>query len=174
MENKYKWILLDQPGSITGFYFEWPNSPVIMRIGVTRDSNLVNTGSPNLTFTACSAPYLPRVGPNAGLFMSVAVLSNLREVEVCHVGTRCTGLKLYYHQKPTVVLGQWHTHFSQHISIFDSNRPNTLGIRFKYLKSGDHQIVTDISFEVDKSDDCNSSYFGLGEVKLNLSHIRNC
>lgn len=166
MNDKYKWILLDRPGSITGFYFEWPNSAVIMRIGVTRESNFVAAGSPNLEFTACAAPYLPRVGPNAGLFTSVADLSNLRKVEICRVGIRCTGLKLYYLQTPTAVLGQWPTtHFSQHVSISNSNGLNRLGIRFKFSKSGDHQVVTDISFGADKSDDCNSSYFGLGEVK---------
>jgi hypothetical protein len=174
LDNKYKWILLDRPGSITGFYFEWPNSAVIMRIGVTRDSNLVTIGSPNLKFMACSAPRLPRVGPNAGLFISVAVLSSLRKVEICRVGSRCTGLKLYYHQKPTVVLGQWHTHFSQHISLNSCNGTDILGIRFKYSRSGGHQIVTDISFGADTSDDSNSSYFGLGDVKLDPSYIQNC
>jgi hypothetical protein len=176
MNDKYKWILLDQPGSITGFYFEWPKSAVIMRIGVTRESNSVGTGSPNLKFTACDAPRLARVGPNAGLFMSVADLSNLRKVEICRVGIRCTGLKLYYLQTPTAVLGQWHTttsDFSQHVSIFNSNGPNTTGIRFKFSKSADHQVVTDINFGPDTGDDCNSSYFRLGEVRLHLSCTQN-
>jgi len=165
MNDKYKWILLDRPGSITGFYFEWPKSAVIMRIGVTRESNSMGTGSPNLEFTACGAPRLARVGPNAGLFMSVADLSNLRKVEICRVGIRCTGLKLYYLQTPTAVLGQWHTtDSSQHVSISNSNGPNTMGIRFRFSKSGDHQVVTDISFGADTSDDCNSSYFRLGEI----------
>lgn len=173
MSNKYKWILLNRPGSITGFYFEWPNSAVIMRIGVTRDSNFVASRSPSLEFTACSAPRLPRVGHNAGLFMSVAVLSSLRKVEICRVVIRCTGIKLYYLNTPTAILGQWYTHFSQQVSISGSNRLNTLGIRFKFMKSSGHQIVTDISFGADKSDDSNSSYFGLGEVKLDARYVQN-
>ncbi|XMA10555.1 hypothetical protein WAI453_003346 [Rhynchosporium graminicola] len=165
MNNKYKWILLDRPGSITGFYFEWQKSPVIMRVGVTRESNSAVTGNPNLEFTACNAPYLPRVGPNAGLFMSVASLSNLRKVEFCRVGTRCTGLKLHYLQAPTAVLGQWQTAaFSQHVSMSHTNGLDTMGIRFKFSKSGDHQVATDISFGADTTDDCNSTYSHLGET----------
>ncbi|CZT42360.1 uncharacterized protein RSE6_02229 [Rhynchosporium secalis] len=167
MNNKYKWILLDRPGSITGFYFDWQKSPVIMRIGVTRESNSAVTGNPNLEFTACNAPYLPRVGPNAGLFMSVASVSNLRKVEFCRVGTRCTGLKLHYLQAPTAVLGQWQTTaFSQHVSMSHTNGLDTMGIRFKFSKSGDHQVATAISFGADTTDDCNSTYFHLGYFHL--------
>ncbi|KAK0111101.1 hypothetical protein ONS95_001479 [Cadophora gregata] len=165
LNDMYKWILLDGPGFITGFYVEYPYSLEIMRIGVIRERDSLGVGSPNLEFTACRAAFLPHVGPNAGLFMSVADLSNLRKVEVCRVGVRCTGLKLYYIQAPTVVLGQWYTTgASQYASIFNGNGPNIKGIRFKLSTSGEDRAVTDISFGTDISDDCNSSYFRLGET----------
>ncbi|KAF4625123.1 hypothetical protein G7Y89_g13046 [Cudoniella acicularis] len=60
MRNRYKWILLDRPGSIAGFYFEKPMaSPVIMRLGVGRDGSSESREPRKLQYLACDAPYLP-------------------------------------------------------------------------------------------------------------------
>jgi hypothetical protein len=173
MGNRYKWILLDKPGFITGFYFEKPiASPVIMRLGVTRDRNSGSKGHPNLQYPACDAPYLPLVGPNAGLFLSVAVLSGLRKVELCRLGSRCTGVRIHYLRAPPVVLGQWHTSYpSQHTSIYNGNGRNACRIYFKILKSDDHQVVTDVSFSADKSDDHNCRCFSSEKVRSKLTYI---
>ncbi|CAL3964578.1 unnamed protein product [Diplocarpon coronariae] len=91
--------------------------------------------------------------------MFVVDLSKLRQVEVCRVGIRCTRLKLKYFQTPTAGLGQWHTTESSHyVSISSSDGANTMGIRFKFSRSGDHQVVTDISFGADTSDNFNSTF----------------
>jgi hypothetical protein len=157
MTNRYKWILLKNRGCITGFYYEKPIArPVTMRLGVIGDGNseLITHQTPQ--FPACDSPYLPSVGPDAGLFLSIAVLSGLKKVELCRVANRCTGVMITYLKALPLVLGQWHTSLlSQQTCIYDSNRPSTPSeIYFKISKSGDHQVVTDISFSVDRSKDC--------------------
>ena len=176
MSNMYKWILLDKPGIITGFYFEKPiASPLIIRLGVTSDRNLGSKRHLNLIYCACNAPYLPLVGPNAGLFLSVAILSDLRKVELCQVGNRCTGVRIHYFYAPPVVLGQWHTSYlSQHTSIYNGNTDNAYTIYFKTSKSGHHQVVTDVSFSADKSDDGDYRCFNLAKVRSKPGYISKC
>ena len=172
--NKYKWALFDKPGSITGFYFEKPvDSLVIMRLGVTRDGNCKSRESPNLQYLVCDAPYLPSVGPNAGLFLSVAALLTLRKVELCRLGSRCTGMRIHYLRAPPVVLGQWHTSPPYHTYIY-SKGLNACEIYFRMAKSGGHQVVTDISFSADKSDDRNRRCFSTAKVRFKLTHVVKC
>ena len=172
--NRYKWILLKNWGCITGFYYEKPTArPVIMRLGVTADENSESKAHQNPQFHACDSPYLPSVGPDAGLFLSIALLSSLKKVELCRVANRCIGVLINHLKAPPVVLGQWQTSLgSQQTCIYDSNRPSIVSIiYFRTSKSGDHQVVTDISFSVDKSKDCDYQAFSTEKVRSELADV---
>jgi hypothetical protein len=95
MENDYKWILLGSKGCITGFYYE--NSPPcskIMRLGITSDNTHTTTTALTPQYHICEIP--PIAGPNAGLFLSVAILSGFEKVNLCRVLDRCTGILIHY------------------------------------------------------------------------------
>ena len=172
--NRYKWILLRNRGCVTGFYYEKPIAlPVIMRLGVIADGNSELKAHQSLQFPACDSPYLPLVGPGAGLFLSIAVLSDLKKVELCRVANRCTGVMISYLKALPVVLGQWHTSLpSQQTCIYDSNRLSTVSeIYFRISKCGEHQVVTDISFSVDKSKDCGYQAFSTEKVRSELADV---
>lgn len=174
MANRYKWILLGNRGCITGFYYEMPIArPAIMRLGVIGDGNSELKTYQTPQFPACDSPYLPLVGPDAGLFLSIAVLSGLKKVELCRVANRCTGVMISYLKALPVVLGQWHTSLpSQQTCIYDSNGPSIVSeIYFRTSKSGDHQVVTDISFSVDNSKDCDYQAFTTEKVTTDLAIV---
>ena len=168
MKGKYKWILLKCNGCIAGFYYENPTTrPTIIRLGITSDG----TSSPDTAlipqYAACDFPSPPIAGPNAGLFLSVAVLSDLKRVELCHVASRCTGLLIHYMNGLSAVLGQWHTsRDSRRSCVYDTSGPSVDNICFRIAKHQHHQIVIDVSFsdgtkEVSGSDD---QVFSIGEV----------
>ena len=141
MANKYKWIPIKNQGYVTGFYYEKPIAgPEIMRLGVIGDSNSKSITHLNLQYPVCHHPYLPSVGPNTGLFLSVAILSSLQRVELCRVANRCTRVMIHYLKGLPVVLRQWHTSCPlQRTCIYDSHRPNIASkIYFRTLKSRDH------------------------------------
>lgn len=109
MDGDYKWILLKSKGCITGFYYEVPiSSPIIRKLAVTSDA----APQSDLPFVAeypmVGLPSTPISGPSAGLFLSTAILSNLRRVELCRIGNRCTGLLIHYLNGLSTALGQWH------------------------------------------------------------------
>ena len=168
MASRYKWVLLGNPGCITGFYYEKPIAcPVIMRLGVVGDGNSELETHQIPQFPVCDSPYIPLVGPGAGLFLSVAVLSGLKKVELCRVANRCTGLMIYYLNALPVVLGQWHTSYnSQQACLYDDNGPSTVSkVYFRTSRSRDHNVVTDISFSADKSKDCDYRDFSTEKVR---------
>ena len=171
MANRHKWILLRNWGCIAGFYYEKPIAhPVIMRLGVIGDGNSDLKTHQIPQFPVCDSPYLPLVGLGAGLFLSVAVLDGLKRVELCRVANRCTRVMIHYLKALPVVLGQWHTSLpSQQTCIYDSNKPSVVSeIYFRTSNSGDHQIVTDISFSVNKSKDCDYQAFITEKVSSEL------
>jgi hypothetical protein len=121
---------------------------------------------------------LPPIGsPNAGLFFSFAVLSNLERVDVCYVDERCTGMLIRYVDSPPVVLGQWHaSHASQWFCIYNGSEPGITHIYFRISKSS--RIVTGISFSPDTVGttlDSDCAVFSTGEVRLqaalNVQHL---
>jgi hypothetical protein len=139
--NRYKWILLGNQGYITGFYYEKPIArPVIIRFGVIRDGNSELKTHQTPQFPAYDSPYLLLVGPDAGLFLSIAVLSGLKKVELCRVANCCTKVIINYFRALPVVLRQWYTSFLlQQTYIYNSNRPSIVSeIYFRTLKSEDH------------------------------------
>ncbi|KAH6718638.1 hypothetical protein BKA61DRAFT_431482, partial [Leptodontidium sp. MPI-SDFR-AT-0119] len=73
---------------------------------------------PTPQYIACNMPPNPSAGADAGLYLSFASLSGLKEVRLCRLGNRCTGIMIHYLHSPPVVLGQWHTScLSRHKSI---------------------------------------------------------
>jgi hypothetical protein len=76
--NDYKWILLGTSGYVTGFYFEKPTiTPSIRKLGVTRTGNSRPSIHPTPQYITSRPPSFPSAGPDAGLFLSVAVISGL-------------------------------------------------------------------------------------------------
>jgi hypothetical protein len=171
MGNQYKWILLENGGCVTGLYCENSLS-TIMRIGVVGDGTSPTTTPLTPQYSLCPIP--PIAGPNAGLFLSVAILSDLEKVDLCRVSNRCIGIMIQYTNGLIIVLGQWQTAgVAQHSSIYKSdNKSDTTSapnIYFRMTRCERHNIVTDVSFSEDHSGaiTLNSSYqvFGAGNVR---------
>jgi hypothetical protein len=169
VENKkYKWILLKKKRCVVGFYYENPTiGPTIIRLGIISDSTFLSdtTLMPRYAILGFPSPLI--AGLNAGLFLLVAVLSNLKKIELCRVASRCTGLLIHYINGLSAVFRQWHTSSAlQHSCVYDSSRPSVDTICFKIAKRQRYQIIIDISFSdsvkiVPGSDD---QVFSIGEV----------
>lgn len=171
VSNRYKWILLKPAGFIVGFYYENVISgTTIMRLGVTGDGTPIRAASLPPQYHNCGFPSPPIGSPNAGLFLSFAVLTGLERVDTCYVAQRCTGMLLHYLNSHTKVLGQWHTSSpSQHACIYNNSGPAITKIFFRMSKSRDHQVVTDISFSpatVETTLDSDYQVFSVREVRL--------
>jgi hypothetical protein len=177
VNDMYEWILLDTRGYIAGLYYETPGIPIITRLGVTGDGLVLSEMPPNVVpqYLECDAPELSTGGPGTRLFLSVANCSDLKRVEVCRVGNRCSGMLIHYFTAIPVVLGQWHTHHSKHDCIFQSSGPgidNPSAFYFKTSTSGDHDIITDISFSPYMSEDGPYHALSLNKVSLLLGQAR--
>jgi hypothetical protein len=149
MQNEYKWVLLRNKGCVTGLYYENSLSK-IMRLGVIGDGTPPTTTPLTPQYPVCKIP--PIAGPDAGLFLSVAILSDLEKVDLCCVSNRCIGMLIQYTNGPIAVLGQWRTvGVSQHSCVYkkDSSKSDTTSIYFRVTRSGKHNIVTDVSFSGD-------------------------
>lgn len=73
--NGYKWILLRHEGYITGLYHEHVRSGVaIMRLGVIGEGTSSGAAPLPPQYHNCRFPSPPIGAPNAGLFLSFAVL----------------------------------------------------------------------------------------------------
>jgi hypothetical protein len=178
VSNSYKWILLQNKGCVSGLYYENVKSgTTITRLGVIGDSTTVRAAPLPPQYHDCGFPSPPIGRPNAGLFLSVAVLSGLERVDVCYIDKRCTGMLIHYLNGHTTVLGQWHAScVSQCSCIYNCSGPSITKIYFRMLKSGDHQIVTDISFSPDTSETTpvhDYRVFDAGEVNCKLIQIHN-
>ena len=161
------WILLQQEGCITGFYYESVNSSTtIMRLGVTGDGTTRRAAHLPPRYHNCDCPSPPIGTPGAGLFLSVAVLSSLERVDICHVDKRCTGMLIRYLDSRTVVLGQWNTYPSRYSCIYNGSEPGITKIYFRMSKFGDRQIVTAISFSFEAAPDSHYQVFTIGQVRL--------
>lgn len=120
----YKWCRLRTNGYIVGFYH---NSPIpsdtpIHKIGAVGDGNTIIEEPLLPQYIECEIPEPTTAGRRPRLTHSVATLTDLKKVDVCRVGNRCTGLLINYYEAPPVVLGQWHTSQpSQHGCIFESS-----------------------------------------------------
>ncbi|KAE8440308.1 hypothetical protein EG329_009453 [Mollisiaceae sp. DMI_Dod_QoI] len=131
-DGKYEWIPFDIRGYITGFYFETPTTVLS-------------------TWT----------GPDAGLYLSFARLGGLKEVQLCRLGSRCTGIMIHYFHSPPVVLGQWHTSFLSKHSSIDVRNVSTMHV--ERSKSGGYYIVSNITFSADENRDGKPDTFSINE-----------
>jgi len=65
-----------------------------MRLGATGDGTPTTTTPLTPQFRICEIP--PIAGPNARLFLLVAILSGLEKVDLCRVSNRCIGILIHY------------------------------------------------------------------------------
>ncbi|KAK0119426.1 hypothetical protein ONS95_010878 [Cadophora gregata] len=163
--NSFKWLLLGQEGCIKGLYYENVNSgQTIRRLGVIGDGTATRAAPLPPQYHICEFPS-PLVGSlNGDLFLSSAVLNDLKVVDVCHVNERCTGMLICYHNDRTVVLGQWYTSgYSRRTRIYRDGGPTVTNIYFRISKSS--QIVTAIDFSslVVETSDAELHTFSIGE-----------
>jgi hypothetical protein len=132
-----------------------------MRLGVVSDDT-AQLAIPMLPqYANWDFPSPPIAGPNAGLFLSLAVLSDIKRADVCSVDGRCTGLLIYY------LKGRSDVFYVPHgTRAFDINVLRADVIYFVTKKYRCHQIVTDISFTGRTEVAPGSSYqiFNLGQV----------
>ena len=143
-----------------------------MRIGVVGDGIPPTTTPLTPQYSLCPIP--PIAGPNAGLFLSVAILSDLEKVDLCRVSNRCIGIVIQYTNGLITVLGQWQTAgVAQHSCIYKSDDKSDTksvpDIYFRMTRCRRYDIVTDVSFSknYNKAITSDSSYqvFGAGKVK---------
>lgn len=143
-----------------------------MRLGIIGDGTTARAAPLMPQYHNCDFPSPPIGSPNAGLFLSFAVLSDLQRVDVCHVDTRCTGMLIRYLDSHAVVLGQWQTScISQFSCIYNSSEPSSTKIYFRMSKNRDRQIVTAISFSpdtVETTPESDYEVFSVGEVRLQV------
>ena len=132
-------------GSISGIYYENSTLPVrIKSLGVTSDTRSTTIVPLTPQYHVCDYPSI--ASPNFGLFLSVAVLSDFKKIDVCHVANRCTGMLIHYFKSPAVVLGQWRIpHESQQSCIYNASVPAITNIHFTMAKYANYKIVTNIS-----------------------------
>ncbi|KAH6692790.1 hypothetical protein BKA61DRAFT_281285 [Leptodontidium sp. MPI-SDFR-AT-0119] len=166
--NGYKWILLRHEGYIAGLYYENVKSGMtIMRLGVIGDGTAPGAAPLQPQYHNCGFPSPPIGTPNAGLFLSFAVLDGLERVDMCRVKNRCTGLMIHYIGGGTSVLGQWHTSCaSQSSCIYDGNGPAITHIYFEMSRCRDRQIVTAVNFApstAETTSDSEYRVFSIGE-----------
>ncbi|KUJ07346.1 uncharacterized protein LY89DRAFT_545051, partial [Mollisia scopiformis] len=103
-------VPLQQKGCVAGFYYENVTSgTTIMRLGVTGDDTPSRAARLPPLYHNCGFPSPPIGSPNAGLFLSIAVLSGLKRVDMCRINKRCAGMLLQYLDGHTTILGQWHS-----------------------------------------------------------------
>jgi hypothetical protein len=168
VRSGFKWIFLKNKGYVSGFYYENPASgPTIMRLGITSDGTS-HSGTPLMPqYAEWGLPSPPIAGPNAGLFLSVAHLGNLKRVELCRVASRGTGLLIHYLDGSIAVLGQWNISPASQLScVFDSGGLSAGFIYFGMAKEQHLQIVTHIGF-ADRSKAApgpNYQIFSMGQV----------
>jgi hypothetical protein len=107
VENKkYKWILLKKKEYVAGLYYKNPiTSPIIIRLGITSNSTSLSDIALMPRYAILGFPSPPIAGPNAGLFLLVTVLSDLKRVELYRVASRCTGLLIHYINSLSIVFG---------------------------------------------------------------------
>ena len=177
MNDMYEWILLYTRGYIAGLYYETPDIPIITRFGVAGDGLVLSEMPPSVAplYLECIAPELSTERPGTRLFLSVANFSDMKRVEVCRVGNHCSGLLIHYYTALPVVLGQWHTHHSKHDCIFQSSGPGIDSPSTFYFKtswSGDHDIITDVSFSPYMSEDGPYHVLSLEMVSFLLGQTR--
>ncbi len=137
-----------------------------MRLGVIGDGITARAAPLPPQYHNCGFPSPPIGSPNAGLFLSFAILSDLERVDVCHVDKRCTGMLIRYLDGHTVVLGQWRA-TSQCSCIYDGSGPSITNIYFRVSKSS--RIVTAVGFSPDPVEmtlDSGCEVFSIGEVRL--------
>jgi len=166
--NGYKWILLQPEGYITGLYHEKVRSGMaIMRLGVIGEGTFPGAAPRRPQYHNCQFPSPPIGAPNAGLFLSFAVLDGLERVDICRFKTRCTGLMIHYLDGRISVLGQWHSSCtSQRYCIYDGNGPAVTCISFEMSRYKDRHIVTEVSFTpftAKAISDSEYRIFGVGE-----------
>ncbi len=117
---------------------------------------------PTPRYVACNIPLNPAAGADAGLYLSFAHLSGLKEVQLCRLGSRCTGIMIHYLHSLPVVLGQRHTScLSRHSSI-DVQNVSTMYV--ERLKSGGYYIVSNITFSADENRDGKPDTFSINKV----------
>ena len=164
VQQKYRWFRLESEGYIVGFYYE--ASKMITRLGITSDACEDRLGPQLPLYHDSDYPLI--AGPDAGLFVSVACLVEIKRIEICQTADRCIGMLLHYFDKPPGVLGQWNTSYSCRC-IHDSNRASITGIGFTTKVFGDHNILTEIHIlrdETSVSSGSNFQVFRTGEVRL--------
>lgn len=179
-KNIYNWVFLGSRGSILALYYEnLPSGSVITKLGIIGDGVSPMTTPLTPHYHVCDFPVI--ASPNAGLFLSVAVLSGLQKVDLCRIENRCTGILMRYNSGLTLVLGQWHVpSVSQHSCIYDSPTEYTANICFRLTALKRHKIVTSIMFSEDSGEsvvsDPECQVFSPGTVMLsahNNIHFAN-
>jgi hypothetical protein len=89
---------------VTRLYYE--NRPCcgnIIRLGVTSDGFPLKTTPLTPQYRVCGIPLIGSIG--ARLFLSIAHLSDLEKVDLCHVSNRYIGIMIHYISGLTIVLG---------------------------------------------------------------------
>jgi hypothetical protein len=92
---------------------------------------VIGDGTPTTTIPLTPRYHVSKIppiaGPDAGLFLSVAVLSGLEKVDLCRVSNRCIGVLIHYVNGLIAVLRQWWTtDVSQHSCIYKSDNESDI------------------------------------------------
>jgi len=174
INNSHKWILLENNKFVSGLYYENVNSGrIIMRLGVVGGSPIIRTAPLLPQYDNCDIPSPLIGGPNAGLFLLVAALSNLQRVDVCRVNDCYPVMFIYYFDGYTAILGQWQiASVSCYSCIYNNSRPSITDIYFRVSKSGDYITVTNIGFLLNISkaiSTCEYRVFIIRDIKLHTT-----
>ncbi|KAI9749022.1 MAG: hypothetical protein M1835_001660, partial [Candelina submexicana] len=93
-------------------------------------------------------------GFSLSIFRSEARLRNVRIIEMCHFGDRCTGLLIHYMDRTARVLGQWfESSEASHKVLFDSTQHGLFRkLQFRMTGRDKNGLVQDVILNDDHAD----------------------
>lgn len=128
-----------------------------MTLGVVDDGESTSTALESPQYYECPVPNPPIASPNVGLFISVAMLRDLKSAELCYDGNRCTGMVVHDNEGQTTVLGQWRTSSSRR-RTYDNTEMRFTRIALLTAVLEPYYIIEDIFFLTDDDTPLDSTY----------------
>ncbi|KAK2778754.1 hypothetical protein FQN53_001651 [Emmonsiellopsis sp. PD_33] len=111
--------------------------------GIVMDSGKIDVSPQSLSYR-----YPPSIrGSPLGIFLSRASLSDIRGIETCSIGSRCTGMMITYTNGTQEVLGQWYESLpSRHTIIYATNNEKSFEkVHFKLSYESGYTVLREVT-----------------------------
>ncbi|KAK2795985.1 hypothetical protein FQN51_009530 [Onygenales sp. PD_10] len=137
-------------GKISGIYYDASrrNLSHITSFGVYCCHKVMDSGKIDVSPQSLSYRYPPSIrGSPLGIFLSRASLSDIRGIETCSIGSRCTGMMITYTNGTQEVLGQWYESLpSRHTIIYATNNEKSFEkVHFKLSYESGYTVLREVT-----------------------------